>query len=56
MYKKPVDMTASNEALKFFTYAFEKGGKQAADLDYIPMPEAVVAQIKKAWAVEIAQK
>ncbi|HXW21233.1 MAG TPA: phosphate ABC transporter substrate-binding protein PstS [Roseiarcus sp.] len=55
MYKKPVDVAASNEALKFFTYAFEKGGKMAEELDYIPMPDSVVAQIKKEWSTDIAQ-
>jgi len=55
MYKKPADVGASNEALKFFTYAFEKGGKMAEDLDYIPMPDTVVAQIKKSWSADIAQ-
>src|SRR5664280_2207473 len=36
MYKKPVDVTASNEALKFFTYCYDKGADQAKALDYIP--------------------
>lgn len=56
MYKKPVDVTASNEALKFFGYCYDKGADQAKALDYIPMPDAVVAQVKKAWAADIAQK
>jgi phosphate transport system substrate-binding protein len=56
MYKKPVDVAASNDALKFFTYAFDKGGSMAQDLDYIPMPASVVDLIKKAWAADIAQK
>jgi phosphate transport system substrate-binding protein len=55
MYKKPVDMTASNEALKFFTYCYDKGAEQAKALDYIPMPDTVIAQVKKAWAADIAQ-
>jgi phosphate transport system substrate-binding protein len=55
MYKKPVDVTASNEALKFFTYCYDKGADQAKALDYIPMPDAVIAQVKKAWAADIAQ-
>jgi phosphate transport system substrate-binding protein len=56
MYKKPSDVTASDEALKFFGWAFEKGGKAAEELDYIPMPANVVDLIKKAWAADIAQK
>jgi phosphate transport system substrate-binding protein len=56
MYKKPSDAAASNVALNFFAYAFEKGGKAAEELDYIPMPSNVVELIKKAWATDIAQK
>ena len=56
MYKKPVDVTASNEALKFFEYCYDKGADQAKALDYIPMPDAVIAQVKKAWTTDIAQK
>jgi phosphate transport system substrate-binding protein len=56
MYKKPTDVAASNDALKFFTYAYEKGGQMAEDLDYIPMPASVVELVKKAWAADIEQK
>ena len=44
---------AAAEALKFFSWAYEKGGKQAEELDYVPLPGAVVALIKKTWAAEI---
>ena len=56
MYKKPADVAASNDALKFFAYAYDKGAPMAAELDYIPMPDNVVALVKKAWAADIAQK
>ena len=56
MYKKPADVAASGEALKFFAWAFEKGGKTAEELDYIPMPENVTGLIKKTWANDIAVK
>lgn len=52
MYKQPVDPAASSEALKFFSWAYEKGGKMAEDLDYVPLPAPVVDQIKKTWATE----
>ncbi len=38
--KQPQDAAATAEALKFFSWAFAKGGKAAEELDYIPMPEA----------------
>ena len=53
MYKKPQDVTASAAALKFFAWAYDKGGKMAEDLDYISMPKAVVDSVKKTWADEI---
>jgi len=56
MYKKPVDVMASDEALRFFEYAFDKGGDMAKQLDYIPMPGNVIALVEKAWAEDIAHK
>ncbi|OPF95647.1 Phosphate-binding protein PstS [Rhodopseudomonas palustris] len=53
MHKEPVDKAASGEAVKFFKWAFEKGGKAAEELDYIPMPEPVVKLIEKTWAADI---
>ncbi len=43
---KPANAT---ETLKFFTWAFKNGNKTAADLDYVPMPPAVVNAIEKSW-------
>jgi phosphate transport system substrate-binding protein len=53
MYKKPQDATATAEALKFFSWAYDKGDKMAEDLDYIPMPQNVVDSVKKTWAAEV---
>jgi phosphate transport system substrate-binding protein len=53
MHKDSTDKASSQEAIKFFKYAFEKGGKMAEELDYIPMPDAVVKQIEKTWSAEI---
>ena len=53
MHKDAVDKAASQEAIKFFKFAFEKGGKMAEDLDYIPMPDSVVKLIEKTWSADI---
>lgn len=53
MHKDATDKAASQEAIKFFKWAFEKGDKMAEELDYIPMPDTVVKQIEKTWAAEI---
>jgi len=43
---KPANAT---EVLKFFNWAFTNGAKSASDLDYVPMPPAVIATIQKSW-------
>jgi phosphate transport system substrate-binding protein len=49
MYKQPADPAASAEALKFFDWAYKKGSKAAEQLDYVPLPSPVIAQIEKTW-------
>jgi phosphate transport system substrate-binding protein len=53
MHKDGTDKAASQEAIKFFKYAFAKGDKMAEELDYIPMPDSVVKLIEKTWSSEI---
>ena len=53
MHKDSADKAASQEAVKFFKFAFDKGGKMAEDLDYIPMPDSVVKLIEKTWSADI---
>ena len=43
---KPANAT---ETFKFFSWAFKNGGKNAAELDYVPMPSNVIVAIEKAW-------
>ena len=47
---KPADVA---EALKFFDWAYQKGDAMAEDLHYIPLPDAVVANIKATWSKDI---
>ena len=44
---KPED---AQEAIKFFTWAFDKGDAMATELDYVPMPKSVVPRIKAEMA------
>ena len=53
LYKKPSDAVATGEALKFFAWAYAKGAAMAQDLDYVPMPANVVADIQKMWSSEV---
>ena len=51
MYKAPADKKASDEVLKFFDWAFKNGQKMATDLDYVPLPDSLTAQIRsKVWS------
>ena len=43
---KPANAT---ETFKFFSWAYKNGGKIAADLDYVPMPDNVIGTIERAW-------
>ena len=35
--------------LEFFDWAFKNGAQSAQDLDYVPLPEAVIKEIRTAW-------
>jgi phosphate transport system substrate-binding protein len=43
---KPANAT---ETFKFFTWAFKHGDALASSLDYVALPDIVVANIEKAW-------
>ena len=53
IYKQPSDPQTTGEALKFFAWAYKNGGKAAEELDYVPMPANVVADIQSSWKGEI---
>jgi phosphate transport system substrate-binding protein len=53
MHKRPADPATAGAALKFFDWAYAKGGKMAEELDYVPMPGKVVDAVRKLWAADI---
>jgi len=53
IHTQPQDPAAAAEALKFFAWAYKSGSKMAEDLDYVPMPDKVVASIQKMWNADI---
>lgn len=55
MHKNQDTPAKATEVLKFFSWAYKSGSKVAADLDYVPMPAAVVSAIEKQWG-EIKDK
>ena len=54
LYKQPDDAAAVGEALKFFAWSFKDGGSFAMELDYVPLPAPLIAQVKASWASAIS--
>ncbi len=53
VYATPPDAVATGAALKFFDWAYKNGGKMAAELDYVPLPDALVQQVRATWKSQI---
>lgn len=53
MYKQPKVVGDSKDALAFFKFAFERGAEDAAAMDYVPLPDALVNKIEKYWSTNI---
>jgi phosphate transport system substrate-binding protein len=39
----------AREVLKFFEWAYKNGDSMASELDYVPMPDAVVNMVQSSW-------
>jgi phosphate transport system substrate-binding protein len=53
IYSQPPDPKATGDALKFFDWAYKNGGKMAADLDYVPLPESLIKQVRATWKSDV---
>jgi phosphate transport system substrate-binding protein len=53
VYKNQEKPETAREVLKFFDWAYHHGDKMAEELDYIPMPDAVVKLVEQTWKTEI---
>jgi len=53
IHTKPDKPQNAAEVLKFFDWAFKNGQKMAEELDYVPLPPALVAQIEDAWKGQV---
>ena len=53
IYSVPQDAAATAEALKFFNWAYKNGAQMAAELDYVPLPDALIKQVRTTWKSEI---
>jgi len=53
MYKSQANAAQAKEVLKFFDWSYRNGGKAALELDYVPMPDAVVKMVEGTWSKEL---
>jgi phosphate transport system substrate-binding protein len=53
MHKAQADAAKGKEVLKFFDWAYKNGSAMATELDYVPMPAAVVKLVQDAWKTQI---
>ncbi len=49
MHKVQDKPAQGTEVVKFFAWAYDKGDNLALELDYVPMPDAVVKLVEKQW-------
>jgi phosphate transport system substrate-binding protein len=53
IYSQPPDVAATTEALKFFNWAYKNGAPMAQELDYVPLPDALIKEVRNTWKAEI---
>ncbi|WP_407659627.1 phosphate ABC transporter substrate-binding protein PstS [Massilia endophytica] len=53
MHKQQADAAKAKEVIKFFDWAYANGDKSATELDYVPMPDAVVKQVQASWKANL---
>ena len=49
IHQKQDKADSGREVLKFFDWSFKNGAKMADELDYVPIPDAVVKEIQAVW-------
>lgn len=49
MHKLQDKPEQASQSLRFFAWAYGNGDKMAADLEYVPLPDAVKALVQKEW-------
>jgi phosphate transport system substrate-binding protein len=53
LMRKNAPQARTRATLDFFTWSFEKGADEAARLGYVPLPAALVDQIKVSWSTSL---
>ncbi|MBO9717812.1 MAG: phosphate ABC transporter substrate-binding protein PstS [Pseudoxanthomonas sp.] len=50
MYKQPKNAATAKNAKSFFQWVYANGDAQARQLDYVPLPDALVKRVEAYWA------
>jgi phosphate transport system substrate-binding protein len=53
VYASPPNPAETAEALKFFDWAYKNGAQMASELDYVPLPESLIKQVRATWKSDI---
>jgi len=53
VYGNPPNAADTGAALKFFDWAYRNGAKMAAELDYVPLPDSLIKQVRETWKSDI---
>ena len=53
MHVKQGKPESAVQVLKFFDWAFHQGQAMAEDLDYVPLPDSLVALIETSWQANL---
>jgi phosphate transport system substrate-binding protein len=53
IHAEPADPAAAAEALKFFNWSYKNGADMASQLDYVPLPKALIEQVRATWKSQI---
>ena len=53
MYKQPKDAERAKAAKEFFAWVYANGDAQAQALHYVPLPDALVAQVEAYWKAQL---
>ena len=53
IHKRQEKPENGKEVLRFFEWAFKNGARMADELDYVPIPDAVIKLIQSAWRSQI---
>jgi len=56
MHKDNAEAGPAQTALKFFHWAYAKGGAMAQELDYVPLPTKVISLVEDSWRQQITSK